>query len=250
MERGIMKNISLKTKNISKLLLSSFLALLMIFSVARPVAVNAETKKSDKLKIISLDAGRKYFSVDQIKEVIDRAKQDDYTHLQLILGNDGLRFLLDDMQITLPSGGVYNSNQVKQEIINANIEYAKKDGVVKKHYDFDRFDDADEHGRALSQPDMDDILNHAKEKGIKIIPVINSPGHMDAVLYAIEKLGMGKANYRIAKYGRYPYSKTTIDLTHTSGLNSFCSYCWMASIKPSLIQHSGTLTGVPATKTN
>ena len=36
---------------------------------------------------------------------------------------------------------------------------------------------------------MDDILAYAKSKKVGVIPTINSPGHMDAILTAMEQLG-------------------------------------------------------------
>ncbi|MBS8057326.1 family 20 glycosylhydrolase, partial [Streptococcus suis] len=53
-----------------------------------------------------------------------------------------------------------------------------------KHY----YDDP--NGTTLSQSEMDDILAYAKEKNISIIPTINSPGHMDAIVEAMEELGI------------------------------------------------------------
>ena len=48
-------------------------------------------------RIFHLDAGRKYFSVDQIKTIIDTMAESNYTHMELAIGNDCLRFLLNDM---------------------------------------------------------------------------------------------------------------------------------------------------------
>ncbi len=40
---------------------------------------------------------------------------------------------------------------------------------------------------------MDDILAYAKSMGV--IPTINSPGHMDAILTAIEQLGIENPHF-------------------------------------------------------
>ena len=48
-------------------------------------------------KIVFLDCGRKYFSVDSIKTIIDNAAAAGFNYVQLAVGNDGMRFLLDDM---------------------------------------------------------------------------------------------------------------------------------------------------------
>ncbi len=66
--------------------------------------------------------------------------------MNLLLGNDGLRFLLDDMNLTV-GDKVYDSEAVRKAIINGN-----------KHY----YDDP--NGTTLSQSEMDDILAYAKEK--------------------------------------------------------------------------------------
>ena len=42
--------------------------------------------------IFSIDAGRKYFSEDQLKSIIDKAYKNGYTDVQILLGNDALRF--------------------------------------------------------------------------------------------------------------------------------------------------------------
>lgn len=70
-------------------------------------------EKLAKKKIVSIDAGRKYFSPEQLKEIIDKAKHYGYTDLHLLVGNDGLRFILDDMSITA-NGKTYASDDVKR----------------------------------------------------------------------------------------------------------------------------------------
>ena len=42
---------------------------------------------------------------------------------------------------------------------------------------------------------MNRIVAYAKERGLHIIPVINSPGHMDSILVAMEELGMKNVRY-------------------------------------------------------
>ena len=66
-------------------------------------------EKLAKRKMISIDAGRKYFSPDQLKEIIDKAKHYGYTDLHLLVGNDGMRFMLDDMTIKA-NGKTYASD--------------------------------------------------------------------------------------------------------------------------------------------
>ena len=42
---------------------------------------------------------------------------------------------------------------------------------------------------------MTDLIGYAKNKGIGLIPTVNSPGHMDAILNAMKELGIEKPNF-------------------------------------------------------
>ena len=155
-----------------------------------------ELEKLNKNKVISIDAGRKYFSLDQLKRIVDKASELGYSDAHLLLGNDGLRFLLDDMTITA-NGKTYASDDVKKAIIEG----------TKAYYD-------DPNGTALTQAEVTELVKYAKEKGIGLIPAINSPGHMDAMLVAMEKLGIANPQANFDKV-----SKTTMDLENQEALN-------------------------------
>ena len=143
--------------------------------------------------IIHLDCGRKYFSVDSIKQIIDNASAAGFNYIQLAVGNDGMRFLLDDMSLTV-NGTTYDSNAVSAAIHAGNEAY----------YNFD----IDE----LTQSEMDVIIAYAYTKGMGVIPLINTPGHMDAILDAAEKLT--KENCAFSSDGKT--SVRTIDVTPDS----------------------------------
>jgi len=155
-----------------------------------------EVEKLEKNKVISIDAGRKYFTLDQLKRIVDKASELGYSDLHLLLGNDGLRFLLDDMTITA-NGKTYASDDVKNAIIEG----------TKSYYD-------DPNGTTLSQAEITELIQYAKDKGIGIIPAINSPGHMDAMLVAMEKLGIANPQANFDKV-----SKTTMDLENEEAMN-------------------------------
>ena len=116
-------------------------------------------------KIYHLDCGRKYFSVEQIKTLIDTIAANDYNTLELAVGNDGLRLLLDDMSVES------KRNDFSSEDVKAGIQEGNR-----KYYDAGI--------NELTQTEMDEIFTYAGSKGISIIPMINSPGHMDAILSA------------------------------------------------------------------
>ena len=155
-----------------------------------------EVEKLAKNKVISIDAGRKYFTLDQLKRIVDKASELGYSDVHLLLGNDGLRFLLDDMTITA-NGKTYASDDVKNAIIQG----------TKAYYN-------DPNGTALTQAEVTELIAYAKSKGIGLIPAINSPGHMDAMLVAMEKLGIKNPQANFDKV-----SKTTMDLENEEAMN-------------------------------
>ena len=155
-----------------------------------------EVEKLVKNKVISIDAGRKYFTLNQLKRIVDKASELGYSDVHLLLGNDGLRFLLDDMTITA-NGKSYASDDVKNAIIQG----------TKAYYD-------DPNGTALTQAEVTELIEYAKSKGIGLIPAINSPGHMDAMLVAMEKLGIKNPQAHFDKV-----SKTTMDLRNEEAMN-------------------------------
>ena len=144
------------------------------------------------MKIFFLDCGRKYFSVDNIKKLIDNASAAGFNYIQLAVGNDGLRFLLDDMSLTV-NGKEYTTQQVSAAIHTGNENY----------YNFD----VDE----LTQSQMDDIIAYAKEKDMGVIPCVNTPGHMDAILYAATALTGTNCSYN--------GSARTIDVTNATAVD-------------------------------
>lgn len=149
------------------------------------------TGQADFMKVVHLDAGRKYFSVDNIKKIIDNASADGYNYLELGVGNDGLRFLLDDMSVTV-NGTTYSSDDVKSGIQTGNRNYYNA-GTNE-----------------LTQSEMDEIISYAQSKNISIIPLINSPGHMDAIIDCMESLGMQNVAYN--------HSARTIDVTNETAV--------------------------------
>lgn len=152
-----------------------------------------------------LDCGRKYYSVDNIKKIIDNASAAGFNYIQLAVGNDGLRFLLDDMSLTV-NGTTYDSGKVTDAIHAGNVAYNKTfDGDVGGRY-YPYSTDVNE----LTQTEMDTIIAYAASKGMGVIPCVNTPGHMDAILDAAEEL--------TGKTCSYNGSVRTIDVTNTTAV--------------------------------
>ena len=162
-----------------------------MFNITNARSVPLNTSKF--YRIFHLDCGRKYFSVDQIKALIDTLAANNYTHIELAIGNDGLRFLLDDMSVTA-NDTTYTSDAVKAGIQAGN----------KAYYNAGTYNE-------LTQTEMDTIISYANGKGIGIIPLLNTPGHMDAILDCMESVGISSPAYST--------SARTVDVTNTAAVN-------------------------------
>ena len=145
-----------------------------------PVQANVELQ----YRIVHLDCGREYFTKDWIIALINEMAEAGYNQLQLAFGNGGFRFYLNNMAV-----GSYSHEQVMGALEAGN-----------KHYNI--YGDG-ENGptnsewitynpsvNALTQTEMDTIIKHAQSKGIEIVPMLNTPGHMHAVLTAMSELGI------------------------------------------------------------
>lgn len=142
--------------------------------------------------VFAIDAGRKYINPTQLKAIITKAADDGYTDVELILGNDGLRFVLDDMSVTA-NGKTYSSADVTAAVKQGNQQY----------YD-------DPNGNYLTETQLNDLLTYARSRGVGIIPVIESPGHMDAILNAMKSLGI--------EHPQYSTSARTVDLNNAPAM--------------------------------
>lgn len=135
-----------------------------------PVQANVELQ----YRIVHLDCGRKYFSKDWIIALMYEAKAAGYNQVQLAFGNKGLRFLLNDMSVTV-DGTAYDAKSAIQEGNKAYYNAGEKN--------------------ELTEAEMDEIFAAADKIGIEIVPLFNTPFHMEAVITAMGRLGITKAYY-------------------------------------------------------
>lgn len=110
-------------------------------------------------RIVHLDAGRKAFQVASVKQLLDEMAVCGYQQLQFAFGNDGFRLLLDDMAMDGK-----DSDTVKEAVRRGNQEY-------------------NGDPTCLTQKEMEEILDYAREKKIEVVPMLNMPGHMTAALF-------------------------------------------------------------------
>lgn len=175
-----------QTRSPRKRLLSLILAVILMIGLL-PISAfatsasaqagedKAATQDSEFLRIFHLDCGRKYFTVSEIEGIIDQLAENHYTHIQLAFGNNGFRFLLNDMSVKA-NNKTYSSDDVKNAVTNGNTTYSNGKNTAST---------------MLSETDMDTIIAYAKGKDISIIPMLNTPGHMDALVSAMRELGVG-----------------------------------------------------------
>lgn len=137
---------------------------------AQPLAASNDSF----MKMVLLDGGRGYISVENVKAIIDQMALYDYDYLVLGFGNDGLRFLLNDMSVEA-NDTTYDGTTIRDAITAKNAELAPN-----------------ATGEWM-QSDMDTILSYAAEKGISIVPFLNTPGHATSIVAAMEKCGINAA---------------------------------------------------------
>lgn len=201
-----------QTRSPRKRLLSLLLAVVLMIGLL-PIsafASNVGTQANDSsktaesqefMRIFHLDCGRKYFSVKEIEGIIDQLAKNHYTHIQLAFGNDGLRFLLDDMSVTV-NGTEYESDAVKTAIQSGN----SGNGL------------AGAAAGVLTQSDMDAIIAYANKSGIKVIPMFNAPGHMYTAVNAMNILGVGGKSNIISNLNDGRTSNWAVDPTDATAV--------------------------------
>lgn len=152
-----------------------------------PVQANVaarDTSGDDYYRIVHLDCGREYFTKDWIIALINEMAEAGYNQLQLAFGNGGFRFYLDNMAV-----GSYTHEQVMEALEAGNNHYNTygdgEDGPTNSEWI-----EYNPSVNALTQTEMTAIIKHARSKGIEIVPMLNTPGHMHAVLAAMSKLGI------------------------------------------------------------
>ena len=144
--------------------------------------------KGCEYRILHLDAGRKFYSIDNLRKIIDAAAGAHLNQLELYFSDhQGLRFALDDMTVTA-SGRTYD------------LSGAPGDGFGEEG------NNPDGTGKYHTESDMDGLLAYARERGVEIVPAMGVPGHLGAVLMQPD-----------AEHLRYPGSRGSVDITRGEG---------------------------------
>ena len=179
------------------LVLVMLLSLLSMAAFTLPAAANSDSAASNDdsfYRIVHLDCGRKYFTKDWIIALLNEMSADGYNQLQLAFGNDGLRFLLDDMSFTA------NGTTYLHETVVSNVEAGNK------------LQNSSGDASWLTQTEMDEIIATAQTLGIEIVPLLNLPGHANAILDIVNN-----NMYNAKIYGTV--SQNTLDVTNDAACN-------------------------------
>ena len=179
------------------LVLVMLLSLLSMAAFTLPTAASSDSAASNDdsfYRIVHLDCGRKYFTKDWIIALLNEMSADGYNQLQLAFGNDGLRFLLDDMSFTA------NGTKYLHETVVSNVEAGNK------------LQNSSGDASWLTQTEMDEIIATAQTLGIEIVPLLNLPGHANAILDIVNN-----NMYNAKIYGTV--SQNTLDVTNDAACN-------------------------------
>ncbi len=146
------------------------------------VGKNIDTTGNAKLmRVFHLDAGRKFFSAEVIKSMIDTLSESGFTHFQLYFSdNQGFRFALPDLTVTTK----FDTYDLRPALGDGYVEFKTCPSGC---------------GKYLTPKDMEEIITYARSKHMDIIPVMNMPGHMGTILEKFPQL-------------RYPGSRSSINL--------------------------------------
>ena len=147
----------------------------------------------NKINAFQLDCGRMFFEIEDILEFTEAMAEGGKNTLILAFGNEGCRFLLDDMSVKTETN-CFSSEKVLAAVRKGNEFY--RNCVLKENGNSSK--------NELNEAEMLRLFDLCKKNKIQIVPLLNSPGHMSALLKALEELGLKKV--------RYENSKTTIDL--------------------------------------
>lgn len=136
-----------------------------------------------------LDCARKYFSVDNIKILIDKISEAGLNQLILHFSEDtGFRFGLDDMIFTDEDGKTYDLSNSLGGSENSSMYY--------------------------TQADMDEIIEYAQSKGIDIVPSLDMPSHIGKLI----------ANVNIPKYNGIDFRNNTSIKFAKAVVDKYCKY--------------------------
>lgn len=180
-----------------------------------------DTSGDPLYKILHIDAGRKYTRLASLKTMVDYVAINGMNQIDLYLSdNQGLRFGVTDSNgkfIISANGTTYDLTPALGYYDNSAAEPSKS---------------TDKINNWLSPAEMKELILYAAAKGVDIVPSINMPGHMAAIL-------QGSGDERISAFGKTfwsqsestHYSNESLDMGNVEAVNfalalldAYCRY--------------------------
>ncbi len=119
--------------------------------------------------VFHLDCARKYFTVANVKLLIDKISKSGFNQIQLHFSEDsGFRLELDNMMVTDEDGVSYDLSSALGGTESPDKWY--------------------------TQADMDSIISYAQSKNIDVVPSFDMPGHMGRILYRFPQFKLQGSN--------------------------------------------------------
>ena len=178
-----------------------------------------DTSGDPLYKILHIDAGRKYLNLAALERLVDNVAANGMNQINLYLSdNQGLRFGITDSEgkfIIRANGGT------EYDLTNA-LGYYNYTADGKK---------TDSNSGYLTPSDMTALIQYAASQGVDIVPCINMPGHMAAILQN------NKGFCKTFKSDSAEYvSEESLDMGNTAAVNFALAvlqaYCdWFAGIE-------------------
>jgi len=133
---------------------------------------------------VMLDVARHFFSMDELKKIVDVMAYFKFNRLHWHLTDDqGWRL------------------EIKKYPKLTQVSAWRDSTIIGQYGDFKPFIyDAEKHGGYYTQEEARDFVKYAADRKITVIPEIELPGHSTAVLAAYPALGCKDTTYQVAGY--------------------------------------------------
>jgi len=147
-------------------------------------AVTIADKPEFGYRGVMIDVARHFFSMDELKKVVDVMAYYKFNKLHWHLTDDqGWRL------------------EIKKYPKLTQVSAWRDSTIIGQYHDFKPFVyDAEKHGGYYTQEEARAFVQYAAERKITVIPEIEMPGHSTAVLAAYPELGCKDTTYRVPGY--------------------------------------------------
>jgi hexosaminidase len=153
-------------------------------------AVNISDKPEFGYRGVMVDVGRHFFSLDEMKKIVDAMAYFKFNRLHWHLTDDqGWRL------------------EIKKYPKLTQVSAWRDSTIVGQYGDFKPFVyDGEKHGGYYSQEEARELVRYAAERKITILPEIEMPGHSTAVLAAYPQFGCKDTTYHVPGYWGVHYA--------------------------------------------